>query len=91
MPTISNNLEELNGKRGELPMNAEQLLTKLGFEVVTRDTITYQVHLPEGWTQENYGQFHEVFRGPLGEEVWSFIKHDPWDRHSYLEASNINI
>ena len=91
MPTISNNLEELNGKRRALPMDAEQLLTKLGFEVVKSDDITYQVHLPEGWTQENQGQFHNVFHGPSGEEVRSFIKYDPWDRHSFLQARNINI
>jgi len=50
--------------------------------------VAYVVNLPDGWTVENQGPFHTVFHGPNGEKLWSFIKFDPWDRHSFLEVHN---
>ena len=89
MYQISNNLEELNGKRHR-NTPAATLLERLGFTLKGSNDITLDVDLPDGWMHENQGQFHNVFRGPNGEEVWSFIKYDPWDRHSFLQARGIS-
>lgn len=89
MYQISNNLKELNGKR-HCSIPAATLLERLGFTIKGFYDITLDVDLPDGWTHENKGQFHNVFRGPNGEEVRSFIKYDPWDRHSFLQARNIS-
>lgn len=89
MFTISNNLIELNNQR-QSRLTAATVLERLGFTLQGSSDITLDVALPDGWTHENQGQFHNVFRGPNGEEVWSFIKYDPWDRHSFLQARNIS-
>jgi len=89
MHRISNNLIELNGKK-RLSISAETLLQRLGFTLKGSEDIFFNVDLPNGWTHENQGQFHNVFHGPNGEEVWSFIKYDPWDRHSFLQARGIS-
>lgn len=96
MTTISNNLEELNKQKRGLTINAETLLQQLGFVVTGKNDITLSVTLPAGWTEENLGRanyekgsFHTVFRGPNNEEIWSFVKHDPLDRRSFLHARGI--
>lgn len=91
MARISNNLEELNRQKGRLTITAETLLQQLGFVVTDKNDITLNVTLPAGWIEENQGAFHTVFRGPNGEEVWSFVKYDPWDRHSFLHAHGIDV
>lgn len=48
--------------------------------------VAYLVEVPPGWTVKDQGQFHTAFHGPNGEELWSFIKYDPWDRHSFLNV-----
>ena len=92
---ISNNLEELNGvmrgNKGGVGMDAKTLLEKLGFTISDPGDISFNVTLPAGWTVKNEGSFHTVFHGPNGEEVWSFIKYDPWDRHSFLQARNVKV
>ena len=89
MATISNNLEELNKQKGRLTITAETLLQQIGFVVTGKNDITLNVTLPAGWIEENQGAFHTVFRGPNGEEIWSFVKYDFWDRHSFLHARGI--
>lgn len=89
MHMISNNLVELNGKQRS-NISAATLLERLGFTLRKLNDIALDVDLPHGWTHENQGQFHNVFHGPNGEEVWSFIKYDPWDRHSFLQARRIS-
>jgi hypothetical protein len=58
-------------------ISAETLLQRLGFTLKGSGDIFFNVDLPNGWTHKNQGQFHNVFHGPNGEEVWSFIKYDP--------------
>lgn len=87
---ISNKLEEVNRKRSS-NLDAATLLQRLGFKILKSDDISHLVNLPDGWTYENQGTFHTVFHGPNDEEVWSFIKNDPWDRHSFLQARNIKM
>lgn len=89
MATISNNLEEVNGQKRGLSIDAKTLLTRLGFTISGESDIALTVTIPAGWVEENQGSFHTVFRGPNGEEVWSFIKYDSWDRHSFLHARGI--
>ena len=92
-------MEISNNYKGQ---DSRELLESLGFQVLdTSDNgydqamsnfgirlrkVAHSVVLPEGWTVENQGPFRTVFHGPKGEQLWSFIKHDPWDRHSFLEA-----
>ena len=87
---ISNNLTKLNGKWKGFSLTAQTLLRKLGFIVEGNNDIRFDVVVPAGWRVEHQGQ-HTTFFGPQGEELWSFIKNDPWDRNSFLEATNINM
>lgn len=89
MFTISNNLVELNNQN-QFRLTAVTVLERLGFTLQRSNDITLDVTLPDGWTHENQGQFSQCFHGPNGETVWSFIKYDPWDRHSFLGARNIS-
>lgn len=89
MFTISNNLEEVNGERFP-SISAAFLLERLGFTLRKSNDIALDVDLPNGWTHENQGPFHDYFWGPNGEVVQSFIKNDVWDRHSHLQASGIS-
>jgi len=89
MFTISNNLIELNNQR-QSRLTAATVLERLGFTIQGSGDITLDVALPDGWTHENKGQFHNVFYGPNGETVRSFIKYAPGDRHSFLQARNIS-
>ena len=90
---ISNNLEELNGLRySDMGgIDAKALLEKLGFILSGSNDTCFNATPPANWTVENQGEFHTVFYGPNGEEVWSFIKYDPWDRRSFLQARNVKI
>lgn len=85
---ISNNLEQVN-KKSPGSLTAEELLKYLGFTILESDDIAALVSLPNGWRRENQGRFHNVFYGPKGQELWSFIKGDEWDRHSFLQADNM--
>ena len=88
---ISNNLTELNGLTRNIDLDAKTLLTRLGFNPTDSGSICLSVTLPSGWREERQGGFHTVFYGPEGQELWSFIKYDPWDRHSFLQARNVKI
>lgn len=88
---ISNNLKELNGVMRGIEIDAKTLLEKLGFTLSDPGEICFNATPPAGWTVKNQGQFHTAFYGPNGEEVWSFIKYDPWDRHSFLQARNVKV
>lgn len=48
--------------------------------------VAYLVEVPPGWTVKDQDKFHTAFHGPNGEELWSFIKDDPWDRYSFLKV-----
>ena len=61
----------------------DQAMSNLGIRL---HKIAYSVVLPEGWVVEDQGPFHTFLNGPDGKQLRSFIKRDPWDRHSFLEA-----